>query len=153
MGHRAESARTLYRDELAALGRYFDQQLYRGIFIAEVDDGYVGKARPAEEDAEMQAEGFTFPHSDMQALMANAGTADGLAADGPPFCPGGYGLFMRAVGEMCDRVNAGYISVLEVIDGFVLGFNAPAKNGRGLERRRYHLDRVGIAELTNHVES
>jgi hypothetical protein len=117
-----------------------------------MDEGYVGKARPAEEEAELHAEGFTFPYDDIKALIATTGQPVSLPGDGPPLCPGGYGLFLRAVGEMCDRAGATSVSVLEVTSGFVLGFNAKPKGGRSTERRRHHLDRVGIDELTNHAE-
>src|SRR5690242_14822974 len=52
MGKTTTVARPAYRQALEAIGWYFDQQLYRGVFVAEVEDGYIGKARPAEEDAE-----------------------------------------------------------------------------------------------------
>ncbi len=149
MGKEKRQTRPTYRQALEAIGWYFDQQLYRGVFVAEVDEGYVGKARPAEEDAELRGEGFTFPHDDVLTLIKTA-AAGGPAPDSvTPLCPGGYGPFMRAVGEMCDRTEASYVSVLEVTNGFVLGFTARAKDGKGMERRRHLLDRNGIEELMN----
>lgn len=149
MGKEKGAGRPTYRQALEAIGWYFDQQLYRGVFVAEVDEGYVGKARPAEEDAELHGEGFTFPHDDVLALIKTA-SAGGPAPDSvTSLCPGGYGPFMRAVGEMCDRTEASYVSVLEVTNGFVLGFTTHAKDGKGLERRRHLLDRNGIEDLMN----
>lgn len=152
-GHGQDAARSPYKDELAAIGRYFDQQLYRGIFVAEVDEGYIGKARPAEDLAELKAEGFTFPYDDVRALIANtsAGAPGSLSHDGPTLCPGGYGLFLGAVGAMCDRVRASYVSVMELNTGFLLGFSTATTDGRPLERRRYHLDRLGVEEMINRV--
>ncbi len=157
-----QTGRPGYRHALQAIGHYFDQQLYRGIFVAEIDDGYIGKARSAHEDAELYAEGFSFPHDDVQALIDSPLTGENAPIDGPPHCPYGYGLFMQAVGELCDRHEASYVSVLEVTNGFVLCYTvdaAPTRDsGRRLggrrnepraERRRFVLDRVGIEELMN----
>ena len=135
-----------YREALQAIGRYFDQQFYRGVFVAEVDDGYVGKARPGEEDAEMHAEGFTFPHADVQALIVSTAGQTGTV-DGPDHCPFGYGVFMAAVGEMCDRTGARLVSILEVTQGFILSFTTASADGKGVERRRHLLDRAGVEEL------
>lgn len=149
MGKDRGKERPTYRQALEAIGWYFDQQLYRGIFVAEVDEGYIGKARPAEEEAEMHGEGFTFPHDDVLALMKTAAAGGALPQNMMPLCPGGYNTFLRAVGEMCDRVDASYVSVLEVTTGFALGFTTRAKDGKGLERRRILLDRPGIEDLLN----
>lgn len=143
------SDRPAYRQALEAIGWYFDQHMYRGVFVAEIADGYIGKARPAEEDAETNAEGFTFPHSDVSALMAAAANGGPAPEHAPPFCPVGYGAFMRAVGEMYDRNEASLVSVLEVTNGFIIGFTVPARDGRKLERRRLILDQNAIGELIN----
>ncbi len=137
-----------YREALEAIGLYFDQQLYRSIFVAEVDDGYVGKACPAEEEAGLRAQGFTFPFDDVRALVARNGDAAVAPPDGgPPHCPDGYAAFMRAAGAHCDRAAASYVSVLELNSGFVLSYTA--RSGSGRERRRLMLDRIGIGELLN----
>jgi hypothetical protein len=52
---------------------------------------------------------------------------------------------------MCDRAGASYVSVLEVTNGFVLGFTVPSKDGRTVERRRSVLDRGGIDDLMERV--
>ena len=133
---------------MEAIGWYFDQQLYRGVFVAEVEDGYIGKARPAEEDAELRGEGFTFPHDDVTALIAAHARRLHVRSRAPRrSVPGGYHLFMRAVGEMCDRTGARYVSILELTNGFILSFTTHAKDGRGVERRRHLLDRAGIENL------
>jgi hypothetical protein len=147
MGKKEATPRPAYRQALEAIGWYFDQQLYRGIFVAEVAEGYIGKARPAEEDAELRGEGFTFPHDDVAALITGMPEGSKAIEAGPPLCPGGYYLLMRAVGEMCDRVGASYVSVLEMTNGFVLSFSTQSKDGRGLERRRHLLDRSGVENL------
>jgi len=140
-----------YREELEAIGLYFDQQLYRSVFVAEVDDGYVGKARPAEEEADLHAEGFTFPFADVHTLVANIGGATVEPPDGgPPHCPYGYAVFMRAAGAHCDRAGACYVSVLELNNGFVLSYTV--QDGAASERRRLMLDRIGIGELLNEAE-
>jgi len=140
-----------YREALEAIGFYFDQQLYRSVFVAEVDDGYVGKARPAEEEANVHAEGFTFPFNDVRTLIANiGGAAVEPPAGGPPHCPYGYAAFMRAAGAHCDRAGASYVSVLELNNGFVLSYTTQSASGS--ERRRLMLDRVGIGELLNETE-
>lgn len=147
MGKHSGRGRAPYREALAALGWYFDRQQYRGIFVAEADDGYVGKARPAEEEAERHAEGLSFPRSDVQALMAAADASTETPAETSPLCPTGYGPFMSAVGELYDRNDARQVSLLEVTNGFVLGFTARGENGRGLERQRVLLDRAGVLDL------
>ena len=105
MGKANEAARPAYRQALEAIGWYFDQQLYRGVFVAEVEDGYIGKARPAEEDAELRGEGFTFPRDDVAALIAAMPDDSTFVQNDSPLVPGGYHIFMRAVGEMCDRTG------------------------------------------------
>ena len=147
MGKTTTAARPAYRQALEAIGWYFDQQLYRGVFVAEVEDGYIGKARPAEEDAELRGEGFTFPHDDVSALIAGMPGDSTVIESASPLCPGGYHLFMRAVGEMCDRTGAHYVSILELTNGFILSFTTHTKDGRGVERRRRLLDRTGIENL------
>ncbi len=143
-----EAARPPYRQALKAIGRYFDEQPCRGIFVAEVDEGYIGKAYPAHEPAELHAEGFTFPFEDVRSLIQVA-TGTAPTVDGPPHCPYGYGVFMEAAGEVCDRAGASYVSVLEVTNAFVLCFTVPREDGRDLQRRRYVLDRIGVEELLN----
>ena len=147
MGKGKAPVRPTYRQTLEAIGWYFDQQNYRGIFAAEVEEGYIGKARPAEETAELHAEGFTFPHDDVAALINSAAAGATPPESTSPLCPSGYRTFMCALGEMYDRAGAGYVSVLEVTDGFVLGFTAPSKDGRKPERRRSMLDKAGINDL------
>lgn len=147
MGRHNSRGRASYKEALAALGWYFDRQQYRGIFVAEADDGYIGKARPAEEEAERHAEGLSFPRSDVQALMAAAAASTDTPAGASALCPTGYGPFMSAVGELYDRNEARQVSLLEVANGFVLGFTARSENGRGLERQRVLLDRAGILDL------
>ena len=83
MGKGKAPVRPTYRQTLEAIGWYFDQQNYRGIFVAEVEEGYIGKARPAEETAELHAEGFTFPHDDVAALINSAADMDDSAGTGP----------------------------------------------------------------------
>ena len=140
------AARPRYREALEAIGRYFDQQLYRSIFIAEVEDGYIGKARPAEEEVELRAEGFTFPADDVRALIADAAsTPPEPIDDGPPYCPDGYGVLMRAVGTRCDALAARDVAVLEVINGFVFSYTTMA--GDSATRHRILLDRTGIEDL------
>jgi hypothetical protein len=160
MEDRNQVARPAYREALQAIGHYFDQQAYRGIFVAEVDEGYIGKARSAYEEAELHAEGFSFPLDDVQALIASPITTSSAAVDGPPHCPYGYGLFMQAVGEFCDRNDACYVSVLEVSSGFVLCYTSNCgprrRGGKGApkaERRRFVLDRTGIEEMINHASA
>lgn len=147
MGKANEAARPAYRQALEALGWYFDQQLYRGVFVAEVDDGYIGKARPAEEDAELRGEGFTFPRDDVAALIAAMPADSSFVQNDSPLVPGGYHIFMRAVGEMCDRTGARHVSILELTNGFILSFTAHGKDSGGVERRRHLLDRAGIENL------
>lgn len=147
MGRHNDRGRAPYRQTLAALGWYFDRQQYRGIFVAEADDGYVGKARPAEEEAECHAEGLSFPRSDVQALIAAAAASTDSPAMASTLCPTGYAPFMSAVGELYDRNDARQVSLLEVSNGFVLGFTARGENGHGLERQRVLLDRAGILDL------
>ena len=154
---REHTDRPAYRQALQAIGHYFDQQSYRGIFVAEIDEGYIGKARASHEEVELYAEGFSFPLNDVEALIANP-LPRGFV-DGPPHCPYGYGLFMQAVGEFCDRNNASYVSVLEVTNGFVLCYTIGSQRDSGRrgrkggdhrpERRRFVLDRVGIEEMVN----
>ena len=146
-----DPVRPTYRQTLEAIGWYFDQQQYRGIFVAEIEAGYIGKARPAEETAELHADGFVFPHDDVAALINSAASSAAAGAAPPestsPLCPEGYGAFMRALGEMCDRTGANHVSVLEVTDGFVLGFSVPSRVGRTMERRRSLLDKAGLNDL------
>ena len=146
MGKGSGRTHPTYNEALGAIGRYFDQQLYRGIFVAEVDDGYIGKAHPAEEDAELHAEGFTFPLDDVSALLDYAPAAAQSLDEGPPLCPEGYGVLLSAVGHLCDHNGARCVSMRETRRAFVLGFSAPAKGG-GQERRQYVLDRSAIEEL------
>lgn len=142
------AARPTYREALEAIGRYFDQQLYRSIFIAEVDDGYIGKARPAEEDVELRSEGFTFPSDDIRALIADAvGAPPELIDDGPPYYPYGYGVFMRAAGARCDRSGGHEVAVLEVMSGFILSYTTT--EGGNATRHRVLLDRTDIENLVN----
>ncbi len=148
-----EPNRRPYREALAAIGCYFDRHLYRGVFLAEVPDGYIGKAHPAEEHAELRAEGFTFPSSDVEALIADTDERDVVPESTPPFCPSGYKVFLRAVGAMCDHASAQHVSLLETTSGFVLGLSVPAKQQRRLERRRILLDRGGIDELLSKVSA
>ncbi len=162
MEDRDQITRPAYREALQAIGHYFDQQSYRGIFVAEIDDGYIGKARSAYEAAELYAEGFSFPLDDVQALIDSPLTTSSVAVDGSPHCPYGYGLFMQAVGVFCDRNDACYVSVLEVTSGFVLCYTVAGaragrrsgghRGGKGAEkteRRRFVLDRMGIEEMMN----
>lgn len=149
MGKKPSSGRPTYGQALEAIGWYFDQQLYRGIFVAEVDDGYVGKARPMEDRAGTRTEGFTFPHSDVSALATAAAAGHALPDSAPPFCPEGYSVFMRAVGEMYDRNSASYVAVLEVANGFILSFTATSRDAGKPVRRRLLIDRAGIEELMN----
>jgi hypothetical protein len=151
MGNNKDTVRPTYSQTLGAIGWYFDQQNYRGVFVAEVEAGYIGKARPAEEAAELHAEGFTFPHDDVAALINSAAAGAAPSERTSPLCPAGYGPVLRAVGEMCDRTGASYVSVLEVTNGFVLGFTVPSKDGRTMERRRSVLDRGGIDDLMDRV--
>ena len=151
MGHGKDTVRPPYSQTLGAIGWYFDQQNYRGVFVAEVEAGYIGKARPAEETAERHAEGFTFPHDDVAALINSAAAGAAPPESTSPLCPEGYGTFLRAVGEMCDRTGASYVSVLEVTTGFVLGFTVPSKDGHTMERRRSLLDKAGIDDLMDRV--
>jgi hypothetical protein len=151
MGNDKDTVRPTYSKTLGAIGWYFDQQNYRGVFVAEVEEGYIGKARPAEEAAELHAEGFTFPHDDVAALINSAAAGAAPSERTSPLCPEGYGTFLRAVGEMCDRTGASYVSVLEVTNGFVLGFTVPSKDGRTMERRQSVLDRGGIDDLMDRV--
>src|SRR5947208_1095978 len=130
MGQGKDTIRPTYSQTLGAIGWYFDQQNYRGIFVAEVEEGYIGKARPAEEAAERHAEGFTFPHDDVAALIDSAASGATPPEHTSPLCPSGYRTFMCALGEMYDRAGASYVAVLEVTDGFVLGFTAPSKDRR-----------------------
>jgi hypothetical protein len=151
MGNGKDAVRPTYSQTLGAIGWYFDQQNYRGVFVAEVEAGYIGKARPAEETAELHAEGFSFPHEDVATLINSAAVGAAPLEGTSPLCPEGYGTFLRAVGEMCDRTGASYVSVLEVTNGFVLGFTVPSKDGHTVERRRSLLDRVGIEDLMDRV--
>jgi hypothetical protein len=151
MGHGEDTVRPTYSQTLGAIGWYFDRQDYRGVFVAEVEAGYIGKARPAEETAELHAEGFSFPHEDVAALINSAAAGTAPSESTSPLCPEGYGTFLRAVGEMCDRSGASYVSVLEVTNGFVLGFTVPSKAGHTMERRRSLLDKAGIDDLMDRV--
>ena len=151
MGKGKDTIRPTYSQTLGAIGWYFDQQNYRGVFVAEVEAGYIGKARPAEETAELHAEGFSFPHEDVVALLNSAAAGSAPPESTSPLCPEGYGTFLRAVGEMCDRTGASYVSVLEVTNGFVLGFTVPSKDGHTMERRRSLLDKAGIDDLMDRV--
>jgi hypothetical protein len=151
MGHGQDTVRPTYSQTLGAIGWYFDRQNYRGVFVAEIEAGYIGKARPAEETAELHAEGFSFPHEDVAALITSAAAGSVPRESTSPLCPEGYGPFLRAVGEMCDRTGASYVSVLEVTNGFVLGFTVPSKDGHTMERRRSLLDKAGIDDLMDRV--
>lgn len=145
-------SRLSYRQALEAVGWYFDRQQFRSIFVAEVDDGYVGKARPASQAAELYGQGFHFPHADVAELSATINPAVTPYENAPPLCPGGYSTFLAAVGEMYDRSDASYVSVLEVNDGFVIGYNAASKDGGKQEHRRRMLDRSGIDDLMDRVD-
>ena len=151
MGKRQTAGRAAYGEALRAIGWYFDQQRYRGIFVAEVDDGFVGKARMAEDVDEAHAEGFSFPRTDVSALMVSAAVGGGVPDSRPPQCPDGYGPFMHAVGKMYDRNAARCVTLLEVANGFVIGFTT-ARDGKAV-RRRLLLDRAGIEELMDRADA
>lgn len=142
-----------YAQTLEAIGWYFDRHSYRHIFVAEVADGYIGKASAARDDEERQVEGLSFPRADVTALLAEVPRAGARAEGGPPLCPDGYGAFMHVIGEMCDRNQAELVSLVEMVDGFALGFTAQAPDGHHTLRRRLLIDRVGIEELMSRVES
>src|SRR2546421_4476280 len=89
MGNGQDTVRPTYSQTLGAIGWYFDQQKYRGVFVAEVEAGDIGKARPAEETAGLYAEGFTFPHEDVAALSNSAAAGAPPPAGTTPPLPGG----------------------------------------------------------------
>lgn len=143
----------IYKMALGAIGRYFDQQTNRGIFLAETADGYVGKAYSgAAYEAEMHAEGFSFPHEDIRALIASPIMHAPPPTSTPPNCVYGYGLFMQAVGDMCDRSQASYVSILEVTQGFIVSYTLQPDTKRAPERISMVLDRTGIDDIMNQSE-
>jgi len=146
----ASSGKLTYRQSLEIIGRYFDQQHYRGIFVAEVAEGFVGKARPATQEVDLHAEGFTFPLDDLRALATDASVPPVLVEDGPPFCPDGYSVFMRTVGAWCDKQSASLVSLLEMEAGFILSYTE-SHNGVST-RQRIVLDRAAIEDMMNEAD-
>lgn len=140
------SAPLTYRQSLEVIGRYFDQHQYRGIFVAEVAEGFVSKGRSSSQTVE----GLTFLFDDLRALAPGPSDPPILVADGPPLCPDGYSVFLRAVGERCDQVGGALVSVLEMAMGFVLSYTEPS--GGVTVRQRLILDRSAIEALMNDVE-
>lgn len=144
---RDTAVRLPYRLSLGAIGRYFDKMDCRGVFVAEVDSGYIGKAYNVQQEAELLAEGFTFPFEDVNALVASPLMDAYPPTDSSPNCVYGYGLFMQAVGELCDRLDASYVSILELTRGFVLCYSVREEGRNPCERRRLALDRDSIEEI------
>jgi hypothetical protein len=148
MSKTSRGGHTSYGEELSAIGWYFDHHRSRGIFIAEVEGGYLGKASPAEQAAETYADGLNFPREQLSKLKLRASMGTTIPEKAPVFCRAGYGAFMGAIGHLCDERAATNVSVLEVSDGFVVGYTLPTS-----ERHREFLDAAGIDELLSGVDA
>ncbi len=142
MSKTSRGGRPGYGEELAAIGWYFDHNRSRGIFIAEVEGGYLGKASAAGQAAETYAEGLDFPREELKQLILRAAMGPTIPEKAPVFCRAGYSAFMGAFGNLCDQQAATNVSVLEVSEGFVVGYTLPNS-----ERRREFLDATGIDDL------
>src|SRR6185312_15496812 len=68
----SQAGRPVYKQELAAIGWYFDHNRSRGVFVAEIHGGYLGKASSAEQVAETRAEGLSFPRAELSNLIHRA---------------------------------------------------------------------------------
>src|SRR5579859_6369280 len=111
-----------YQDALRAIGRYFDEQVYRNILICEVADGYIARAFPTEDTENARAEGLQFLAEDITALVARSREARAPVPDYvrmPPLCPTGYEDFFRALGWECDTAQIRIISVVEMKEGIL----------------------------------
>jgi len=140
-----------YGQSLEIIGRYFDQQNYRGVFVAEGAEGFVGKARPAAQDVELRAEGFSFPFDDLRARAADPPTPPIPVEDGPPFCPDGYAVFMSMIGDWCDKKGGSLVSLLEMTTGFILSYTE-SHDGMAV-RQRLVLDRAAIEDMMSSANS
>ena len=134
-----------YEMTLSAIGSFFDQQEGRGIFLAEVDEGFIGKSFSGDQEVELRADGFSFKREDVAALMQNAWVSDVAVRSTSSHCIDGYGVFFRAFGAECDRIGATYVSLLEVKDGFVACYT-DRMTSRPV-RRRIFFDELAIGDL------
>jgi hypothetical protein len=152
-GEGGGAPRRSYQDALRAIGRYFDEQVYRNILICEVNDGYIARAFPVSGSDNIKAEGLQFMAEDVETLMQRAREAHTPVPDYvkmPPLCPTGYEDFFRALGWECDRAKVRLISIVEMKEGVLVNYYQPAqRSSSGSTWHQMFYDVDGITTLLN----
>ncbi len=142
-----------YQETLRAIGRYFDEQVYRNILVCEVADGYIARAFPMAATETAKAEGLQFLHEDITALVKRSREVRNPIPDFvkmPPLCPTGYEDFMRAVGWEIDGAAVHLISIVEMKEGILVNYYQPAKpSPSGSPWHQTFYDPDGITALLN----
>ena len=142
-----------YQDALRAIGRYFDEQIYRNVLVCEVVDGYVARAFPTAHADSARAEGLQFLSEDVSALIQRSKEAHTPLPDYvkmPTLCPTGYEDFFRALGWECDQAGVRLISVSEMREGILVNYyqaNDQAATG-GVWHQMFY-DDDGVTTLLN----
>ena len=121
----------LYQDSLRAIGRYFDEQVYRNVLLCEVSDGYIARAFPLNSAETSKAEGLQFLTEDITALIVRSRETHSPVPDAtkmPPLCPTGYEDFFRALGWECDQAAIRLVSIVEMKEGMLVNYYQPERN-------------------------
>jgi hypothetical protein len=142
-----------YQDTLRAIGRYFDEQVYRNVLVCEVVDGYIARGFPVATTEMAKAEGLQFMFEDIVALIKRAREAHLPIPDHvqmPPLCPTGYEDFFRALGWECDAARVRVISIVEMKEGILVNYYRPERRSpTGGQWHQMFYDLDGITALLN----
>jgi epoxyqueuosine reductase QueG len=144
--------RLSYRSALEAIGAYLDRQQYQELVLCELDDGYVIRARKANDTIEAIA----LEYEDLRELAAQPiGAADvrGVSHHAQSEsmsvvirAAGAYSGFLGALGRQCDLMNAETVSVVELGEHVLLTFRRGTSPGERVWRE-YLYDVPGIHQL------
>jgi hypothetical protein len=141
-----------YQDSLRAIGRYFDEQVYRNVLVCEVTDGYIARAFPINSPESARAEGLQFLTEDVVALVEHSREAHSPLPDYvrmPPLCPTGYEDFFRALGWECDEASIHLVSIVEMKEGMLVNYYLPEQHAQGGVWHQMFYDVDGITALLN----
>lgn len=141
--HTTES-RPTYQQALRAIGRYFDQNVYRLVHVSEVDDGYSARAFPGQQGYRKE-QGIALPLRDVLALMRNQEQRRGAAVEEvtlSPLCPTGYADFFRSLGFDLDAAGATNVHLVELSLGFMVSYTVKGRHGLERAQELYNPPRI-----------
>jgi hypothetical protein len=117
-----DDLRRTYQNDLRAIGRLADDNLYKLLGVYEVSDGFIVRGFTDSDPEAIEA--LELPSNDIRELIVKNFSSSGHDPSRikRPLCPTGYEDFMRAIGYELEQCQAKAVAIQEMLTCFCVTF-------------------------------